>query len=353
MSSSWSWSSPLSPQWFLRLTPLSWKAVNACEQALCLIHLRLCPVLEEATVDQHAVLSRSVVSDSLWPHGLWPARLLCPWDSPGKDTEVGCHALFQGIFLTQELNPGLQHCRQILYRLSHQGSPLVTAVYRAPRPVLQLVFRGREQVSMYAEADCPCSTSTGWALHRKCSLIRRKEASFPTVTEVGWFCKAVRVVNGPPSALCLWRGLGETRGPYQAPCLETVCVCVKPEGLLCITDSLEKTLMLGKMEDRRRRGWQDEMVGWHHQLNGHEFEPAPGDGEGQGSLAFCSPWGCKELDTTERLNNNNKFKIVSSSWRIVFFFYCVLTFFKWLLCDLKNLFCVTVKKLYSNLEKPV
>ena len=44
---------------------------------------------------------------------------------------------------------------------------------------------------------------------------------------------------------------------------------------------------------------QDEMVGWHHQLNGHEFEQTPGDGEGQGSLACCSPWGHKELDMTE------------------------------------------------------
>ena len=47
---------------------------------------------------------------------------------------------------------------------------------------------------------------------------------------------------------------------------------------------------------------EDEMVGWHHQLNGHEFEQAPGDGDGQGSLACCSPWGHKALDMTERLN---------------------------------------------------
>ena len=55
---------------------------------------------------------------------------------------------------------------------------------------------------------------------------------------------------------------------------------------------------------------EDEMVGWHHQLNGHEFEQALGDGEGQGRLAHCSPWGCKELDTTEQqqqqiYNNQN------------------------------------------------
>ena len=62
-------------------------------------------------------------------------------------------------------------------------------------------------------------------------------------------------------------------------------------------DLLEKILMLRKIEGRRRRGQQ--MVGWHHQLIGHEFEQAPGDGEGQRSLVCCSPWGHKELDMTE------------------------------------------------------
>ena len=52
-----------------------------------------------------------------------PLKLLCPWDSPGNNTGVGSHSFLQGIFLTQESNPGLLHCRQILYCLSHQGSP--------------------------------------------------------------------------------------------------------------------------------------------------------------------------------------------------------------------------------------
>ena len=47
---------------------------------------------------------------------------------------------------------------------------------------------------------------------------------------------------------------------------------------------------------------EDEIVGWHHRLNGHGFEKIPGVGEGQGSLEFCSPWGHKESDTTEYLN---------------------------------------------------
>ena len=65
-----------------------------------------------------------VLSDSLRPHGLWPARLLCPWDSPGKNTGVGRgHACLQGMFPTQGSNPDLLHWRQILHHLSHQGSP--------------------------------------------------------------------------------------------------------------------------------------------------------------------------------------------------------------------------------------
>ena len=56
-------------------------------------------------------------------HGLQTARLLCPWDFPGKNTGVGGHSHSQGIFLTQGWNPGLLHCRQILDHLSHEGTP--------------------------------------------------------------------------------------------------------------------------------------------------------------------------------------------------------------------------------------
>ena len=61
---------------------------------------------------------------------------------------------------------------------------------------------------------------------------------------------------------------------------------------------------------------EDEMVGWHHLLNGHEFEQPLGDDEGQGSLACCSPWGSKELDTTEELNNNILVRILVQEGRL-------------------------------------
>ena len=68
---------------------------------------------------QKVCVSRSVMPDSLRPHGLQSTRFLCPWDFLGKDTGVGCHFLLQGIFPTQGSNPGLLHCRQILYRLTY------------------------------------------------------------------------------------------------------------------------------------------------------------------------------------------------------------------------------------------
>ena len=78
--------------------------------------------------------------NSLRPHGLQPTRLLYPWDFPGKDTGVGCHFLLQGIFPTQGSNPGLLHCRQILYWLSYKGSPC------SPYFIIQILFYSQGMV---------------------------------------------------------------------------------------------------------------------------------------------------------------------------------------------------------------
>ena len=68
--------------------------------------------------------SHSVMSDSLWPHGSYS-----PWNSPGQNAGVGSHSLPQGIFPTQGLNPGLPHCRRILYLVEPQGKPLCVNIY--------------------------------------------------------------------------------------------------------------------------------------------------------------------------------------------------------------------------------
>ena len=80
-------------------------------------------------------------------------------------------------------------------------------------------------------------------------------------------------------------------------------------------NSLETTLMLEEIESRMKRGW--ERMRWLDGITNsmHEFEQDLGDGEGQGSLACCSPGGCKESDTTEQLNNNNHLKNIKLSER--------------------------------------
>ena len=68
-------------------------------------------------------------------------------------------------------------------------------------------------------------------------------------------------------------------------------------------DSLEKDSDAGRDCGQEEKGMtEDEMAGWHHSLDAHEFGSTPGAGDGQGGLACCDSWGCKELDTTERLN---------------------------------------------------
>ena len=72
--------------------------------------------------------------------------------------------------------------------------------------------------------------------------------------------------------------------------------------MLCLIHVISRLTYIQRQEEKGPT--EDEMVGWHCQLNGLEFEQAPVDGEGQGSMECCSPWGHKESDTTEQLKNN-------------------------------------------------
>ena len=107
-------------------------------------------------------------------------------------------------------------------------------------------------------------------------------------------CKETKPVN--PKGNQSWIFIGRTDAEPEAPIL---------------WPPYAKRRLIWKDLDARK-DWrqeekgttEEEMVGWHHRLDGHEFEQTPGDGDGQGSLACCSPWGHKELDTTEQLNSN-------------------------------------------------
>ena len=101
--------------------------------------------------------------------------------------------------------------------------------------------------------------------------------------------------------------------------------------LMWRADSLEKTLMLGKTKGRRRRLDENEMVGCHHWFDGHECEQALGVGDGQGSLACCNPWGCKEWEMTEWLN-----KFIPPHFPQNFVFLCLWVYF----CFINKFICM-------------
>ena len=111
-------------------------------------------------------------------------------------------------------------------------------------------------------------------------------------------CKEIQPLH--PKGNQSWIFIGRTDAEVEVPKLWP------PDAKNWLTG---KDSNAGEDWEQEEKGMtEDEMVGWHHWLNGHDFEATLGDGEGQGSLACCSPWGCKELDTTENLNNNNIYK---------------------------------------------
>ena len=103
-----------------------------------------------------------------------------------------------------------------------------------------------------------------------------------------------------PKGNQLWIFIGRTDAEAKAPILFIWC----EESTHWKRFWLWERRKVWRKEEKKMT--EDEMVGWHHHLKGHEFEQTLGDGYGQGNLTWCSPWGCKESDTTERLNNSNK-----------------------------------------------
>ena len=99
---------------------LTWCSFTSQDLGMCSLNIRIICYITTVPVFR---LSCSVVSDSLWPHGLEPARLLCPWNFLGKNTGVGCHFLLQGIFPTQGSNLHLLHWQAGSLPLAPPGKP--------------------------------------------------------------------------------------------------------------------------------------------------------------------------------------------------------------------------------------
>ena len=129
------------------------------------------------------------MSDSLWPHGLYS-----PWNSSGQNTGVGSLSLLQGIFPTQGLNPGLPHCRQILYQLSHKGSP------RTLEWVAYPFSRGSSRPRNQTGVSCIAGGFfSNWAIReawgRNGEYLRARSSGVMGITSA--------VLNGTLSSLCV------------------------------------------------------------------------------------------------------------------------------------------------------
>ena len=131
----------------------------------------------------------------------------------------------------------------------------------------------------------------GWALKNRCfqTVVLEKTLESPLD------CKDIQPVN--PKGNQPWTFIGRTVAESEVPILRSPDM--KSWFIAKDSDS-------GKDRGQEEKSAaEEEMAGWHQQLNGHEFEQILGDSEGRGSLACCGPWGHKESDTTERLNNDN------------------------------------------------
>ena len=195
-----------------------------------------------------------------------------------------------------------------------------------------------------ADSDCRHETKRCLLLRRKVmtnldSILRSRDITLPAKVRLvkavvfpvvmygceSWTIKKVKCWRIDAFELLCWRRL--LRVPWTArrsnqSMLKEISPEYSLEGLMLKlklqyfghlmrrTDSLEKTLMLEKIEQEEKGTTGNEMVEWHHWLNGHEFEQALGVGFGRGSLACFSTRGCKESDTTEWLN----WKITLAAW---------------------------------------
>ena len=121
-------------------------------------------------------------------------------------------------------------------------------------------------------------------------------------------CKEIKPVNWFPKGNQSWIFIRRTDAKTEAPILWP------PDVKSWLTGKDPDAGQDWGQEEKGRT--EDEMVGWHHWLNGHEFEQAPGVGDGQRNLAYCSLWGCKELDTTKWLNWLN-ITHFSSHWLLI------------------------------------
>ena len=214
------------------------------------------------------------------------------WQIDGETMETVTDFIFLGSQITADGDYSHEIKRRLFKRHLLLGRKAVTNLHRilksrditlSTKVCLQSYGFSSSHVWMW-ELDYKES----WALKNWCfwNVVLEKTLESPLD------CKKIQPVH--PNGNQSWIFIGETDAEAETPILWP------PDAKNWLT---RKDPDPGKDWRREEKGTtEDEIVGWHHRLDGHEFEQAPGVGDGQGSLACCSPWGRKELDMTEQLN---------------------------------------------------
>ena len=225
--------------------------------------------------------------------------------SLGQNTGVGSLSLLQGIFSTQGSNPGLLLCGWILYKVSHKGSPRVQEWVVFPFSRISSRPRNRTGVSCIAGGFF-----TNWT-------IRVYLVSNSSLFKFFFQLDCYRILTRVPCAGKDWTEFPDAGKDW-----------------------------------RLKEKWavEDEMVGWHHWLSGHESEQTQGAGDGQGVLVCCNPWGHKELDMTER---QNWIEFCSSFPYFLQFksSFCNKKFMIWATVTSQSYFCYCIQFLHLCLQR--
>ena len=147
------------------------------------------------------------MSNSLRPHGLQPTRFLCPRDSPGKNTGVGCHFLLQGISPTQESNPGLLHCRQILYRLSKIGASTKKERHFPTSVLFAQMHEGQstqEVLELHMSGEATSSISATRSPLSRWSERKSRKEELPVEAMTQREAEAVKCTFPPKKCILFW-----------------------------------------------------------------------------------------------------------------------------------------------------
>ena len=248
------------------------------------------------------------MSDSVWPHRRQPTRLPRPWDSPGKNTGVGCHFLLECMKVKSESEVA-QSCPTL-------SDPMDCS---PPGSSIHGIFQARvlEWGAIAFSDDKPTQHIKKQRHYFANKGLSSQTTVFPVVMYgcKSWTIKKAERQRIDAFELWCWRRplrVPWTAGRSNQSILKEISPEYSLEGLMLklkLWPPDAKNWLIGKDPDagkdwrREEKGTtENEIVGWHHRLDGHEFEQASGVGDGQGSLENCSPWGHKDLDTTGQLS---------------------------------------------------